>query len=115
MKERKIGLPFIWIPLSPQEFNNVTPPNILMWYQALMAASYPPVSPVEKQHQQSVSKMNQESLINLLIVPPRNKDRCCSRRGDKRKNEQPLRSRFNRKIKEIPPLCGDSYMVQPFK
>lgn len=51
-----------------------------------MAATHPPASPVEEHHQQSASEKSQDSLINLLIVPERDKDRYCRRgRGRDRK------------------------------
>lgn len=49
-------------------------------YHVLMAATHPPASPVEEHHQQSVSMRRKDSLINLLIVPERDKDRYCRRR-----------------------------------
>lgn len=57
-----------------------------------MAATHPPASPVEEHHQQSASKKSQDSLINLLIVPERDKDRYCRREDGegKRRRELPL-------------------------
>lgn len=64
-----------------QNCNFVNPPSRSKCYHVLMAATHPPSSPVEEHHQQSASKKSQDSLINLLIVPDRDKD-CRCRNGE---------------------------------
>lgn len=68
--------------------NFVNPPSRSKCYHVLMAATHPPVSPVEEPHQQSAFRKSQDSLINLLIVPERDKDGYCRSTDGKGKEKQ---------------------------
>lgn len=68
--------------------NFVNPPSRSKCYHVLMAATHPPVSPVEEPHQQCAFRKSQDSLINLLIVPERDKDGYCRSTDGKRKEKQ---------------------------
>lgn len=75
-----LSLTLLLLHLSTRSWkcNFVNPPSRSKCYHVLMAATHPPAFPVEENHRQSATKKSQDSLINLLIVPQRDKDRYCS-------------------------------------
>lgn len=77
-----------------------------------MAASYPARPPLEDHRQQSVSKMDQDSVNNLLMASQRNKDRCCSQRREKRKQWAACtRSMFQLKQRSVKYRCYPLYLA----
>lgn len=80
-----LTFPLLHPSTRSQKCNFVNPPSGSKCYHVLMAATHPPASPVEKHHRQSESKNRQDSLINLIIIPKRDKDACCRcRDGEER-------------------------------